>query len=93
MTTEISDVQELTVLTSKLRFSTDELIESFDNLKSIIRENKDYDGIDITTAGNILKNNLTSLSDDLKSESENMKNYAMGIEKLDIDDFTTQNAN
>lgn len=93
MTTEISDVQELTVLTSKLRFSTDELIQSFDNFKSIIRENKDYDGIDITTAGNILKNNLTSLSDDLKSESENMKNYAMGIEKLDIDDFTTQNAN
>ena len=51
---------------------------------------KDYDGIDVTTAGNILKNNLKVLSNDMKNAAKNMKSYSTGIENLDVDDFTTQ---
>ncbi len=90
MKTEINNVPELAGLTEKLIASSNELTESLDNLKSIVGRAKDYDGIDVTTAGNILKNNLKVLSNDMKNAAKNMKSYSTGIENLDVDDFTTQ---
>lgn len=89
MKTEINNIPELTALTEKLVFNSNELAESLDNLKSIVGKAKDYDGIDVTTSGNILKNNLNILSNDIKIAAKNMKGYSTGIENLNIDDFTT----
>ena len=60
------------------------------SLKLTVSKARNYDGIDVITAGNILKNNLTTLSADVKTAAQNIKNYTAGLTTLDTDDFTTQ---
>ena len=90
MQTEVSSKYELSSLASNLVDETKELDDSLGKLKSMVSRVRDYDNIDVSTAGNILKNNIETVMKDLDAIAKNIKNYSRGIEKLDEDDFTTQ---
>ena len=90
MQTEVSSKYELSSLASNLVDETKELDDSLGKLKSMVSRVRDYDNIDVSTAGNILKNNIETVMKDLNATAKNIKNYSRGIEKLDEDDFTTQ---
>lgn len=90
MVTEVNDMQELATLSDDLINSINELEESLNVMKSIIGKARNYDGIDVTTAANILKTNLSTLATDAKNIAQNIRNYTRGLNTLDTDDFTTQ---
>ena len=86
MATEVTDVQELSALSRQLVSNANELESTLNSLKKIVNRAQNYDGIDVTTAGNVLKNNLTVLATDIKTTAQNINNYANGIEVFDIKD-------
>lgn len=90
MVTEVNDMQELTTLSEDLIKNMNELEDSLKAMKSIVGKANNYDGIDVTTAANILKRNLSAIAKDAKNTARNIKNYMRGLNTLDIDDFTTQ---
>ncbi|MDD5887982.1 MAG: papain-like cysteine protease family protein [bacterium] len=90
MATEVSNMQELSSLADALVTRANEMEDNLSNLKSIVNKAHDYDGIDVTTTGNILKKNLETLSKDIKTAAKNIKSYSVGLNTLDTDDFTTQ---
>lgn len=90
MATEVTNMQELSTLSNQLVTKANELEDTLDSLKKVVNNARDYDGIDVRSAGNILKNNLTTLSTDIKIATQNIKNYTVGLNTLDTDDFTTQ---
>lgn len=90
MQTEVSSKYELSSLANNLIDETKDLDDSLGKLKSMVSRVRDYDSIDVSTAGNILKNNIRTVMKDLDATAKNIKNYSRGIEKLDEDDFTTQ---
>ena len=89
MATEVTDVQELSALSRQLVSNANELESTLNSLKKIVNRARNYDGIDVTTAGNVLKNNLTVLATDIKTTAQNINNYANGIEVFDKDDFSS----
>lgn len=90
MITEVNDMQGLMALTEELINSADELEESLKNMKKIISKASNYDGIDVTTAANILKRNFDYIITDVKNTAKNVENYTRGLNVLNTDDFTTQ---
>lgn len=90
MQTEVSSKYELSSLAGNLVDETKDLDDSLGKLKSMVSRVRDYDNIDVSTAGNILKNNIQTVMKDLDATAKNIRNYSRGIEKLDEDDFTTQ---
>lgn len=62
MVTEVNDMQELTTLSEDLIKSMNELEDSLKAMKSIVGKANNYDGIDVTTAANILKRNLSAIA-------------------------------
>lgn len=88
MQTDVRDVNELSSVSSELKSLTRDLDDSVDQLNFIIFSARDYDGIDISAAGNTLRNNLKTISSDMKNISRNISDYTVGIEELDKDDFT-----
>lgn len=90
MATEVTNMQELSALSNQLVTKANELEDTLNRLKKTVNNARDYDGIDVSSAGNILKNNLTTLSTDIKIAAQNIKNYTVGLNTLDTDDFTTQ---
>lgn len=90
MQTEIASKSELASMTGILISNTNALADSLSSLKSTLSQARDYDGIDVTTAANILKNNLDIIMNDVDIAAKNIKNYEAGIESLDTDDFDSQ---
>lgn len=88
MQTDVRDVNELSSVSSELKTLARELDDSVDQLNFIIFTARDYDGIDISSAGNTLRSNLRTISSDMKNVSRNISDYTVGIEELDKDDFT-----
>ena len=88
MQTDVRDVNELSSVSSELKSLTNDLDDSVDQLNFIIFSARDYDGIDISAAGNTLRKNLKTISSDMKNISRNISDYTTGIEELDKDDFT-----
>ena len=90
MVTEVTDMQELAILSSQVVQEANELENIIRGLKKIVNCAHNYDGIDVRTAGEILNNNLTTLATDIKTAAQNIESYTAGLKTLDTDDFTTQ---
>lgn len=91
MDTEITDTLELETMIGTLNTQIKDLDNSYGDLSSLIATARDYDGIDVTTAGRILRSNLSTLSSDLRTAAGNIKGYSNGIKILDFDDFSFSN--
>lgn len=89
MQTEVTDINELSSLSSQLKTLSAQLDDSVDQLNSTIRQARDYDGIDVTTAGKTLRTNLKTIASDMKNVSRNITDYTSGIAVLDQDDFSS----
>ena len=89
MATEITSKSELIALATKLDSKSKEVVGAMDSLSTTLKSVSNYDGIDVSSAANILSGNLTNLSTDFTNASLNISNYAALIEEFDIDDFDT----
>ena len=87
MATEITSKSELAALATKLDSKSKEIVESMNNISTTLKSVSNYDGIDVTSAANLLSNNLTNISTDLTTASLNISSYAGLIEEFDSDDF------
>ena len=87
MATEITSKSELIALATKLDSKSKDIVGAMDNLSTTLKSVSNYDGIDVSSAANILSGNLTNLSTDFTNASLNISNYAALIEEFDIDDF------
>ena len=81
--------EELSLTIDELETKLKELKNSKDSLKSSISSAKDYEGLNISGAGNILNSNLDVVVEDLEKLHKNMKNYMMQVNELDVDDFSS----
>lgn len=88
MDSEITDTIELESMIGTLNTQIKDLDSSYNDLGKLIATARNYDGIDVTTAGKILRANLSTLSNDLKTATGNIKGYSNGIKILDFDDFS-----
>ncbi len=89
MQTEITDVNELSSLSNQLKTLSDQLDDSVGQLNTIIKQARDYDGMDVSSAGNTLRSNLKTIASDMKNVSKNIADYTNGIATLDQDDIST----
>ena len=87
MATEITSKSELAALATKLDSKSKEIVEAMNSLSTTLKSVSSYDGIDVSSAANVLSGNLTNLSTDLTNVSLNISNYAGLIEEFDSDDF------
>lgn len=87
MATEITSKSELASMATKLDSKSKEIVESMNNISTILKSVSNYDGIDISSAASILSKNLENLSTDFTNASLNIANYAGLIEEFDSDDF------
>ena len=88
MITDIVDVNELESVSEQLDNLSDELSDTVNSLNFILIQAWDYDGINISAAGSTLRNNLRTISSDMKKVSRNISGYTGGIKILDFDDFS-----
>lgn len=91
MATEITSKSELAALATKLDSKSKEIVEAMNSLSTTFKSVSSYDGIDVSSAANVLSGNLTNLSTDFTNISLNISNYAGLIEEFDSDDFDTNN--
>ena len=91
MATEITSKSELAALATKLDSKSKEIVEAMNSLSTTLKSVSSYDGIDVSSAANVLSGNLTNLSTDFTNISLNFLNYAGLIEEFDSDDFDTNN--
>ena len=91
MATEITSKSELAALATKLDSKSKEIVEAKNSLSTTLKSVSSYDGIDVSSAANVLSGNLTNLSTDFTNISLNISNYAGLIEEFDSDDFDTNN--
>lgn len=91
MATEITSKSELAALATKLDSKSKEIVEAMNSLSTTLKSVSSYDGIDVSSAANVLSGNLTNLSTDFTNISLNISNYAGLIEEFDSDDFDTNN--
>ena len=89
MATEITSKSELIALAAKLDSKSKEMVGTMDNISTVLKSVSSYDGIDVSSAANILSGNLTNLSTDFTNISLNISNYAKLIDEFDSDDFDT----
>lgn len=87
MRTEITNKNEMNVMISTLMKDSRELDSVVSDLKRQVSRNHNYDGIDVRTPGNILKNNLEQVTRAISKDSRNINNFSNGIEILDKDNF------
>ena len=91
MATEITSKSELAALATKLDSKSKEIVEAMNSLSTTLKSVSSYDGIDVSSAANVLSGNLTNLSTDFTNISLNFLNYAGLIEEFDSDDFDRNN--
>ena len=89
MATEITSKSELIALAAKLDSKSKEMVGTMDNISTVLKSVSSYDGIDVSSAANILSGNLTNLSTDFTNIGLNISNYAKLIDEFDSDDFDT----
>lgn len=87
MITEISSKSELTALGRKLSVTTTEILEGITGVEAAISSAPDYDGINISTAANILNGNYDKILEELVITSKNIVSYSEKINELDINDM------
>ena len=88
MVTDIVDVNELESVSKQLDNLSDQLSDTVNSLNFILIQAWDYDGINISAAARTLRNNLRTISSDMKKASRNISGYTGGIKILDFDDFS-----
>ncbi len=87
MATEITSKSELIALATKLDSKSKEIVDTMNSLSTTLNSAESYDGIDVSSAANILSGNLTNISTDFINLSLNISNYANLIDGFDSDDF------
>lgn len=64
-----------------------------DALKSVVCQATDFDGLNVSSVGDIINSNLDVALNDLEIVKDNMKSYLSQVEELDTDDFSTSLSN
>ena len=88
MVTEITSKSELLALATKLETEVQMLKDTIVSMHATLSSVTNYDGIDAASAGNTLSQNLSSIAADAEIAAANIKNYANGINNLDVNDLT-----
>lgn len=89
MATDIKDKGELVSLASKLDMGVIDLSKDIDSLQKDLNSISNYDGIDVSSVAKIISTNLNNCYDDLSVISKNINNYALLMNDIDTDDFSS----
>ena len=87
MATHITSKSKLKTLATKLDSKSNDIAKTIEDLSEILKSVNSYDGIDISAAANLLNDNLTNISADLKNITLNIFNYIDVIQEFDSKDF------
>jgi hypothetical protein len=81
------DKEQLQSVVTELKSDIKTLKTSKNSLKTAIGNAKNYDGLNISGAGNKLKKNLDAVLEELETVQSNMDRYVGQVLDFDVDDF------
>ncbi len=87
--TEIKSKTELASLASELETMSNDLKSNGENLKNKLSTLESYDGIDVSSVGELLAKNIDNTMSDLLAVSSNIKQYSSSVIGFDVNDFNS----
>lgn len=87
MATEISSKSEFSSLSTELSTKVSSLNTDINSMVEILNGVSNYDGIDMVSAANKIKNSITNVVNDMQTASANIASFNEALTEFDIDDF------